>query len=47
MIYLTGDTHGDPVRFIENNIGDENWTDADRKELHESVISRASPQQDA
>jgi len=29
MIYLTGDTHGDPVRFIENNIGDENWTDAD------------------
>lgn len=25
MIYFTGDTHGDPVRFIENNMGDAEW----------------------
>ena len=25
MIYFTGDTHGDPVRFIENNMCDATW----------------------
>lgn len=29
MIYITGDTHGDPVRFIENNMGDNEWTSDD------------------
>lgn len=29
MIYITGDTHGDPVRFIENNMGDKEWNDDD------------------
>lgn len=29
MIYITGDTHGDHLRFIENNIGDDEWTDND------------------
>lgn len=25
MIYITGDTHGDKVRFIENNMNDDSW----------------------
>ena len=29
MIRVTGDTHGDPVRFIENNMGDNQWTSDD------------------
>ncbi|MBE6827486.1 MAG: metallophosphoesterase [Ruminococcaceae bacterium] len=29
MIYITGDTHGDQVRFIENNLGDSSWTEND------------------
>lgn len=29
MIKVTGDTHGDPVRFIENNMGDNEWTSDD------------------
>ncbi|MBP1573141.1 MAG: metallophosphoesterase [Oscillospiraceae bacterium] len=29
MIYITGDTHGDKARFIENNIGDDSWTEQD------------------
>ena len=29
MIYITGDTHGDAVRFIENNMEDANWTEGD------------------
>ena len=29
MIYITGDTHGDIVRFIENNMGDSEWTQRD------------------
>lgn len=29
MIRVTGDTHGDPVRFIENNMGDNEWTSED------------------
>ncbi len=29
MIYITGDTHGDPVRFIENNMNDSNWNEND------------------
>lgn len=29
MIRVTGDTHGDPVRFIENNMGDNKWTSDD------------------
>lgn len=29
MIYITGDTHGDPVRFIENNMEDADWTEED------------------
>lgn len=29
MIYITGDTHGDPCRFIENNMGDNEWTSDD------------------
>lgn len=29
MIYITGDTHGDRIRFIENNMGDDEWTSDD------------------
>lgn len=29
MIHTTGDTHGDYVRFIENNLGDDNWSEDD------------------
>lgn len=29
MIYVTGDTHGDIIRFIENNMGDSSWTKDD------------------
>ena len=29
MIHCTGDTHGDYVRFIENNLGDDNWSEDD------------------
>ena len=29
MIYITGDTHGDHIRFIENNMGDDEWTEKD------------------
>ena len=29
MIRVAGDTHGDPVRFIENNMGDNEWTSDD------------------
>lgn len=29
MIHITGDTHGDYVRFIENNLGDDNWSEDD------------------
>ncbi len=29
MIYITGDTHGEKIRFIENNMGDDNWTSED------------------
>ena len=29
MIRVTGDTHGDHVRFIENNMGDNEWTSDD------------------
>lgn len=29
MIYITGDTHGDRIRFIENNMGDDEWTEKD------------------
>lgn len=29
MIYITGDTHGDRVRFIENNMGDASWGEED------------------
>lgn len=29
MIRITGDIHGDPVRFIENNMGDNEWTSED------------------
>lgn len=29
MIYITGDTHGDRLRFTENNMNDENWTEDD------------------
>ena len=29
MIRVTGDTHGDPVRFIENNMGDNEWSNDD------------------
>lgn len=29
MIHITGDTHGDYVRFIENNLGDYNWSEDD------------------
>jgi len=29
MIKVTGDTHSDPVRFIENNMGDNEWTSDD------------------
>ena len=29
MIYITGDTHGDHVRFTENNMGDNEWTSED------------------
>ena len=29
MIYITGDTHGDSVRFIENNREDASWTEGD------------------
>lgn len=29
MIYITGDTHGDRVRFIENNMGDSVFTEDD------------------
>lgn len=29
MIYITGDTHGDKARFIENNIGDDSWSEQD------------------
>jgi len=29
MIYITGDTHGDRLRFIENNMGDDEWTEND------------------
>lgn len=26
MIHITGDTHGDPLRFIDNNMpGEESW----------------------
>ena len=29
MIYVTGDTHGDIIRFIENNMEDSDWTKDD------------------
>ena len=29
MIYITGDTHGDRARFVENNMGDNEWTSDD------------------
>ncbi len=29
MIYITGDTHGDQMRFINNNMGDEKWSNLD------------------
>ena len=29
MIYVTGDTHGDIIRFIENNMEDSAWTKDD------------------
>lgn len=29
MIKVTGDTHGDPLRFIENNMSDNEWTSDD------------------
>ena len=29
MIYITGDTHGDAARFVENNMGDAAWTEED------------------
>ncbi|MBQ7980959.1 MAG: hypothetical protein IJ305_05050 [Oscillospiraceae bacterium] len=29
MIYITGDTHGEKVRFIENNMGDDSWSEQD------------------
>lgn len=29
MIYVTGDTHGDIIRFIENNMEDRDWTEND------------------
>lgn len=29
MIYVTGDTHGDIIRFIENNMEDSDWTQDD------------------
>lgn len=29
MIYITGDTHGDIVRFVENNMDDKKWTKKD------------------
>ena len=29
MIYITGDTHGDQIRFIENNMLDSAWTERD------------------
>lgn len=29
MIRVTGDTHGDSVRFVENNMGDKEWSNDD------------------
>lgn len=29
MIRITGDTHGEHSRFIDNNMGDESWTEGD------------------
>ena len=30
MLYITGDTHGDPLRFIEGNMpGEQEWTASD------------------
>ena len=29
MIYVTGDTHGEVARFLENNMGDESWAEND------------------
>ena len=29
MLIFTGDTHGDMVRFVENNMNDKDWTEND------------------